>query len=244
MRNIKLTLEYDGTDFSGWQWQPRLRTVQGTLQQALAEILETSPTVLAAGRTDAGVHALGQVVNFKTESTLGAETFKNALNDHLPRDVVVLESTEVAESFHARYDAVRRTYRYVISRRHRAVGRQYAWYCKFPLDVGRMREAAAPLMGEHVFAAFSKASEDEPHFRCCVEDIRWEETEDEVVFTISANRFLHNMVRILVGTLVEVGRGRLRPEEVEEILASEDRSRAGFTVPAHGLFLQQVDYES
>lgn len=242
MRNIKLTLEYDGTDFCGWQWQPKGRTVQGTLQSSLKKLLQESPTVIAAGRTDAGVHALGQVVNFKTKSILDLNSIRLGLNSFLPRDVTILEAEEEDEKFNARFDAVKRMYRYVITKRPRAVGRQYSWYCKFNLDLDKIKNASEFLIGEHVFSAFSRADDEETHYLCNVESVQWQETKDEIILEICANRFLHNMVRIIIGTMVEVGRGRLAPEEIKEILKTRDRNRIGFTVPPQGLFLIKVYY--
>lgn len=242
MRNIKLLLEYDGTNFSGWQWQPRDRTVQGTLQVAINKLLQQTPKIYAAGRTDSGVHALGQVANFKTESQLDATSVRLGLNSYLPPDAVVLAVDEVEETFHARYSAVKRVYRYVISKRFRAIARNYSWFCKYPLDVRGIREASRHLIGEHVFSAFCKESDEEPHYLSNVESLEWSETDDEVILRICANRFLHSMVRIIAGTMVDVGRGRIKPDEVKNILDSRDRNRAGFSVPPQGLFLERVCY--
>lgn len=242
MRNIKLILEYDGTDFLGWQLQPKGRTVQGVLQGAIYELMQEKPTIYAAGRTDAGVHALGQVVNFKTNKLLELKSIKLGLNSYLPGDVVVVQVEEVDESFHARYNARKRQYRYVISKRPRAVGRQYSWHCKYPLDVEQMRKASAYLIGEHVFKAFCKEMEDEPHYLCNVESINWQETADEIILQICANRFLHNMVRIILGTLVDVGRKKIEPEIVKQMIDNQTRGKIGFTAPPQGLFLEKVFY--
>lgn len=242
MRNIKLVIEYDGTDFCGWQWQPKGRTVQGVLQSSLKELMQESPTIYAAGRTDAGVHALGQVANFKTENSLDLNSIKLGLNSYLPPDVRVLSAEEVIESFHARFDAVKRTYHYVISKGATAIGRQYSWFCKYDLDLARMQKASEFLLGKHSFEAFSKFNQEEEHYLSNVESARWEETKDELRFKICANRFLRNMVRIIIGTLVDVGRGKMLPEDVKEILDSKDRKRAGCVTPAQGLFLVKVEY--
>lgn len=242
MRNIKLTLEYDGTDFCGWQWQPKGRTIQGTLLSSLKELLQESPVVTAAGRTDAGVHALGQVANFRTENTLNPNSIRLGLNSFLPSDVRILEAEEVDETFHARHDAVKREYRYVISKRPKAVGRQYSWYCRNNVDLDKIKKATEYLIGEHVFAAFAKPNAEEPHYLCNVDSTLWKETEDDIIFEICANRFLHNMVRTIIGTMVEVGRGKLAPVEIKNILESRNRHRAGFTAPPQGLFLVKVYY--
>lgn len=235
-------MEYDGTDFSGWQWQPNVRTVQAVVEGALKEMLRETPRVVASGRTDAGVHALAQVVNFRTERSINPESLRRGLNSLLPRDVVVKDAEEVDDGFHARYDAVKRQYRYVIAKRMRALGRQYAWFCKYNLDLQNIRRASEYLIGEHVFSAFSRAIVDEKHYICNVKSIDWQESGDDITFEICANRFLHNMVRIIVGTLVEVGRGQLTANQVEQILQSRDRNMAGLTVPPHGLFLKRVFY--
>lgn len=242
MRNIKLTLEYDGTNFSGWQWQPKDRTVQATLQHAVTKLLQETPKIYAAGRTDSGVHALGQVANFETVSELDLTSIHLGLNSYLPPDVVVLEAEDVGDEFHARYSAVKRVYRYVISKRFRAVTRNYSWFCKYALDAERIRDASRHLVGEHVFTAFCRESDEEPHYLSNVESLKWTETEDSLILQICANRFLHSMVRIIVGTMVDVGRGRIEPDEVKNILESQDRNRAGFSVPPQGLFLEKVFY--
>ncbi|MCG8607434.1 tRNA pseudouridine(38-40) synthase TruA [bacterium] len=242
MRNIKLTLEYDGTDFHGWQWQPTGRTVQGTLLKAAETLLQESPNLIAAGRTDAGVHALGQVVNFKTDSDLNLNSIQLGLNSFLPQDVVVLDACDVDERFHSRFDAVKRNYRYVISTRCRAIGRQFSWHCKYQLNLDAMREATELLLGEHSFKSFCKATEEEEHYLSHVESAVWRKGDDFFTFEISAKRFLRNMVRIIVGTLVDVGRGRLKPSEMKQILQAEDRNKSGGTAPASGLTLQAVYY--
>ncbi|MFQ5602547.1 MAG: tRNA pseudouridine(38-40) synthase TruA [bacterium] len=242
MRNIKLTLEYDGSNYCGWQWQPDDNTVQKTLHSAIKSVMNDEPTLIAAGRTDSGVHALGQVVNFKTNSHLGLDAIKNGINRYLPNDVLVLAAEEAAADFHARFSATKRVYRYVIAKTRRAVGRQYAWYCKYRLELERIKTASEYLVGEHVFAVFSKETEDEPHYLSYVESAEWSETERDLIFRICAKRFLHNMVRMIVGTLVEVGRGKYEPDIIEELLESGDKSRTGATAPPHGLFLEKIYY--
>ena len=242
MRNIKLVLEYDGTDFCGWQLQPKDRTVQGVLQSSLKQLLRESPTVHASGRTDAGVHALGQVANFKTKTKLPLAAIQNGVNSYLPADVRVLSVEEAGEEFHSRYDAVKRTYRYVIAKKTLAVGRQYSWFCKYKLDLIKIHSASEFLIGKHSFEAFAKLNEEEKHYLCNVESVRWQESEEDFSFTISANRFLHHMIRIIVGTMIDVGRGKLLPGDIKDILASGDRKRAGSVVSANGLFLVRVDY--
>lgn len=242
MRNIKLTVEYDGTDFFGWQLQPGLRTVQDELESALSQVIRGPVRVIAAGRTDAGVHALGQVVNFKTESPLPIGAFLRGGNVLLPRDIRILNAEEVEPDFNARYSAVGRWYRYIISRRSRAIGRQYAWHAGYDLDHKSMQNAVSNISGDRDFASFCQSGTDVRHFRCNVYSADWRQEKDNLVFTIGANRFLHNMVRILVGTCVDIGRGHLARDAMCEILNARDRKQAGPTAPSHGLFLIRVEY--
>lgn len=242
MRNIKIVVEYDGTDFCGWQVQPNGRTVQGTLDTAVFKLFQQRPTIHGSGRTDAGVHARAQVANFKVESGLPAATICKGLNSYLPADVRVRSVENADASFHARFSAKSREYHYTIARRQQAIGRHYAWFCRYRLDVKKMRRASVYLLGAHAFEAFSKHNAKEKHYLSTVEKLAWSEDDDTLVMEIRANRFLHNMVRIIVGTLVDVGRGRLHPDAIREILDSKDRDGAGTTAPAHGLQLTKVYY--
>lgn len=240
MRNIKLTLEYDGTDFSGWQIQPHRRTVQGVLQDALAELLQKEVKLTGAGRTDAGVHALSQIANFRTESRLGTEKIQNGANSLLPPDLSVKAAEEVPTSFNARRDAVARTYRYRIVPARSPTRRRYAWELKYSLNLSRMRQASHSLLGVHDFTSFS--SDLSPAKRVTVSLCQWKKTGDETTMDIRADHFLHNMVRVLVGTLVDVGRGRLSLEDLSQILEARDRTLAGPTAPPQGLCLVNVEY--
>lgn len=243
MRTIRLTLEYDGTDFQGWQIQKDARTVQGELEKALHTLLKEEVRVVGAGRTDAGVHALGQVAHFRTQHTIPTEGLRKGLNALLPDDVVVLSAEEAPADFHARFSATGREYRYVIARRRRAVGRQYAYYWEGPLDLSAMQRAAEFILGERDFRAFCQAGAEVNHHRCEVRRAQWIDHGEELWFEIEANRFLHNMVRILVGTMLEIGRGFWPPEKMVELLQTGDRTQAGRTVPPHGLFLVAVRYD-
>jgi tRNA pseudouridine38-40 synthase len=242
MRNIKLIIEYDGSRFHGWQIQKAERTVQGEICTALRNLLEESPKICVAGRTDAGVHAKGQVANFKTRAGMPLFNIYRGLNFYLPQDVRILDVAEVEKDFHARFSALNRTYSYSITTKPCAIGRQYTWRCFFKLDTSAMQKAADALLGGHVFKAFSKHVPDEQHYLCNVELAQWQENQEQLTFTIRANRFLHNMIRIIVGTLIEVGSGKRKPGNVSEILESQDRDRAGNTAPAHGLCLVQIAY--
>jgi tRNA pseudouridine38-40 synthase len=241
-RNLKLVVEYDGTEFYGWQRQPQVRTVQGEIERVLEQLLQHPVKLTAAGRTDMGVHAQGQVVNFFTTRRLQARRLLLGLNALLPADIRVQEVCEVPHSFDARFSAVARVYRYRIATRPRAIGRQYAWYCRWSLDLELMRQAARLLLGEHDFRSFCRAEVELPHYRCCVTQADWQQSGDELWFDIRANRFLHSMVRTIVGTLVDVGRGKTPPQKVAEMLQARDRRVAGPCAPAQGLCLMHVIY--
>ncbi len=242
MRNIKLLLEYDGTRFHGWQYQPGLRTVQGEIQRALKVIFSQDITVHGAGRTDTGVHARGQVANFLIHHSMPVHTITAALNGNLPRDVRIITAEEAPENFHARYDAIKRQYSYTIATREKAIDRWYVWCYKAKLDLPSMNEAAQYLLGEHDFRAFCHVDQPLEHYRCFVESIQLEQKGELIILSIVANRFLHHMVRIILGTLINVGRGFTAIEQIPVILESRDRSRAGPTVPAKGLCLEKIYY--
>jgi tRNA pseudouridine38-40 synthase len=242
MLNVKLTLEYDGGKFYGWQYQPKLRTVQGELERALEIFLREKVHAYVAGRTDTGVHALGQVSNFKTNIEVDPNTIPRSLNGILPHDVVVKHAELVPLEFHARYDALSRQYRYVISRYPVAVGRGYAYFSKFPLDLEAMKNASQHLLGEHNFRAFCSGATEDPHYLSNVEEIAWEDNGDKIYMSIRANRFLRSMVRVIVGSLLQVGRGKMAPDDIAKILAAQNRVAAGVTAPPHGLFLEKVFY--
>jgi tRNA pseudouridine38-40 synthase len=241
-RSFKMVLEYDGSEFHGWQVQPGLRTVQEEIEKSIHRITGEIPRVTGAGRTDSGVHALGQVASFSVFNGISPERFQKALNALLPSDVRVLQMHEMAESFDARRKAVSRTYRYVISRRPVAVGRQYAWQPPLKYDLKSMVAVSETLTGRHVWKSFSRSGGMERDFVSTVKDVRWIERPDAVWFEITAERFFHNMVRIILGTLFDVGRGKMSVEEFKNLFDSNDRRLAGTTLPPHGLFLVRVDY--
>jgi tRNA pseudouridine38-40 synthase len=243
MRNIKLTLEYDGTDFCGWQRQANDRTVQAEVERSLSMLTEETIIVTAAGRTDSGVHARGQVINFKTLSELPLTTFVRGGNSRLLHDVRILGAEEVDPDFSARYSAKARLYRYYIAKKQSAVGRQYAWYYWNPLDINEMRAACTPILGSHDFSGFCQSGAVVDHYLCDVRHAWWLENDQFIIFEICANRFLHNMVRILVGTMVKIGEEQSSFKSMAEILASQERDAAGPTAPALGLFLIKVMYD-
>lgn len=247
MRTLRLVLEYDGTHFAGFQIQPGRRTVQGELEAALARITQETIRVVAAGRTDAGVHARGQVVSFRTGSPLPVERLHRALLALLPADITVHRVQEMPPGFHARRDARRRLYRYTILNRpvRPAIGRQYVWHVPDPLDVAAMQAACRYLIGTHDFAAFAGLSSGRRGRRTERTVYRadlWRE-QAAVIFEIEANAFLPQMVRTIVGTLVEIGRGRREPAAMAAILAARDRRAAGPTAPPQGLCLMRVWYD-
>jgi len=259
MRNLKLILSYDGADFSGWQVQPDVTTVQGTLASAIGRITGEKVLPQGSGRTDAGVHALAQVMTFVTESSVPTENFVRALNDILPAAVRVLEVTEAAPDFHARHSACAKTYRYRICRRSICPPflARYVWHYPYPLDEGAMARAAGLVVGEHDFTSFAAV---DPERRMNYEghdssqreaegsNVRsifassWERAGEELVYTVRGSGFLHHMVRNLVGTFILAGRGTLQVDDVTRILEARNRSAAGATAPAAGLYLVNVEY--
>ena len=250
MRNLKLILTYDGSDFAGWQVQPDVATVQGTLASAVARI--TGETVLpqGSGRTDAGVHALAQVATFATESSVPTANFAKALNDILPASIRVLEVEEAAADFHARRSALAKTYRYRIYRAAICPPflARYVWHYPYPLQEEAMVRAARRVEGEHDFTSFAAVDPERGRDGAPVSNLRrifsstWERLGDEFVYTVRGSGFLHHMVRNLVGTFILVGKGTLQPEDITRILGARDRSAAGATAPAGGLYLVNVEY--
>ena len=242
MPNYRLDLEYDGTDFHGWQKQPGLRTVQGELSSHLDALAGAPVLLVGAGRTDAGVHALGQVASFEMQRDLAPERLERILNSRLPHDVRVLRAQRAPAAFSARHSAVARCYRYQMARRPSAVRRRYFFELEHRVDVEAMNAAAGWLLGDQDFTAFV-ASDAGPGCRCLVSRAVVHVHDDEFVyFDITANRFLHNMVRRLTGALVEVGRGRLSVAALRDVLRHRDRSRGGPCLPPQGLYLMEVRY--
>ena len=247
MRTFKLTIAYDGTSYAGWQRQADIDTVQARLEDALAEFEGGAVTVHGAGRTDAGVHARGQVASFSMRHTIDVDALWRALNAKLPEDVRVVRVEAASESFHARYQARRKTYRYRISQGPVAdpMERRFAWHVPEMLDLAAMDRAGAALVGRHDFAAFQTAAGD-ADVRSTVRtilDLRvWPESAEIVAVDVTGDGFLRYMVRTITGTLVDVGLGRRPESEMADILASRSRDRAGVTAPPHGLCLLAVDY--
>ena len=238
----RLDLEYDGSEFHGWQVQPGQRTVQGELAAALQRLCREPVRVQGAGRTDAGVHALGQVASFESDRALEPARLLRSLGALLPDDVRVWRAGRASPDFAARFAALSRTYTYWMLRGPSALGRRFHHILRFPVDLESMAAAAALLRGEHDFSAFAASRSDVEHGVCDVLSVGVSGTTSRIRFDITANRFLHNMVRRLAGALVEVGRGRLSGEDLRQTVATQDRSRGGPCLPASGLFLVEVRY--
>jgi len=250
MRNLKLILSYDGTEFAGWQVQPDAVTVQGTLASAIGRVTGEKVLPQGSGRTDAGVHALAQVVTLVTESSVPTGNFVKALNDVLPASVRVLEVEEVAADFHARKSARAKTYRYRIYRAAICppLLAKYVWHYPFPLDEAAMIRAAGRVEGEHDFTSFAAVDPERGREGVPASNLRrvfsssWERQGDEFVYTVTGSGFLHHMVRNLVGTFILVGKGTLQADDLTRILEASNRSAAGATAPASGLYLVKVEY--
>ena len=258
MRNIKLVLAYDGTDFCGWQVQPYAPSIQGTLTSAIGRITGEKVLPQGSGRTDAGVHALAQVATFTTKSVIPATNLQTALNDILPASIRVLEASEVAAEFHARKSARAKTYRYRIYRDALCPPflARYVWHYPYPLDEDAMQIAAPRVEGEHDFTSFAAADPEkdinheghEVTRRKETQNVRsifsseWQRQETELTYEVRGNGFLHHMVRNLVGTFLLIGKGTLKPLDVITILEAKNRSQAGATAPASGLYLVSVEY--
>jgi tRNA pseudouridine38-40 synthase len=252
MHYFKLTIAYDGTDFHGWQIQSNKPTIQGEIVNVLRRLTQEHLTIHGAGRTDAGVHALGQVASFRTQSPLSAQEFQRALNALLPPAIRIVHSEEVGPDFNARWSARGKTYRYRIYRGKVVPPMlwRYVLHYPFPLDEGAMIDAAPRFAGTHDFASFaaSTGSEEDDKERSTEREIYSAELmpvpdEEELVFTVKGRSFLRYMVRKMVGTLLDIGRGKLAPGDIERLYEIKDRSKSGPTVPPHGLFMVEVQHE-
>jgi len=247
MRNVKLTLSYDGTDYQGWQTQPGFRTVQETLEAAIAKLTgEEKIRVNASGRTDAGVHALGQVANFYSVTNLPCDVLVRAINAHLPPDAAVLAAEDMPQAFDANRDAKRKLYRYVIHDGDvpSVFLRRYACHSRHRLDADAMRRAAEPLKGRHDFHSFETDWPNRMSSVRTVTQLSVNRFGDYIWIDVEADGFLYNMVRAIAGTLINVGRGYWPAVQVAAILKAEDRTQAGPTAPAQGLFLVRVSYDA
>ena len=244
MRNIKLTIEYDGTSYGGWQKQKNNRTIQQCIEEAIKLLTGEEVELIGSSRTDAGVHAKGMVANFITNSKIPSDKFREAINTKLPDDIGIIKSEEVDKNFHSRYDSKGKTYCYTLVNRYEKVclGRSYVYQVRDELNYNLMKDAAKYFLGKHDFKAFKTNGS---YVKTSVRTISGLELElkgDVLKIFISADGFLYNMVRIIVGTLIEVGKGKIKPEDIESIIRNGDRSKAGPCVPPNGLVLEKVFY--
>ncbi len=242
MRCLKLTIEYDGTDFVGWQSQLNGRAVQDEIIRVLHLVLGEPVTLIGAGRTDSGVHARGQVAGFRTENRIAPGKLHSALNGQLPDDIRVHAVEEVPPTFHARFGARQRGYSYHISLKATALDRRTSWFVKFPLDVELMKCAAARMRGTHDFSAFCKHEAEVENRVCSVVTSEWVAVDSRLIYRVAADRFVHGMVRAMVGTMVDIGRGYTPLESLSGIFEAHARSAAGGAAPARGLCLEEVLY--
>ena len=244
MRNIKLIIEYDGKSFNGWQKQPTKLNIQGEIERAIGEITGEEIKLIGSGRTDAGVNALGQTANFKTNSTIPIEKIPLALNSKLKKSIVIVSAEEVDDSFHSRYKVKSKTYRYTInnSQNGSAIYRDMEYHFPIKLDVKKMKEAAKYFEGEHDFKGFKASGTSSKSSVRTIYKADVKQDGDRIYIELTGNGFLYNMVRIISGTLLDVGLGKIDVNDIPEIIDSKDRKRAGKTLPAHGLCLVKVEY--
>ena len=244
MRNIKLIIEYDGKDFNGWQKQPNKLNIQGEIEKAISEITGEEIELIASGRTDSGVHSLGQTANFKTNSNIPIEKIPIAINSKIKKSIVIKDAEEVDERFHSRYSVKSKKYRYTInnSKFGTALFRDMEYHFPFKLDENKMNEGAKLFIGEHDFKAFKASGTSSKSSVRIIYDAEVKRDGDRVIIELIGNGFLYNMVRIIAGTLLDVGTGKIEPSEIKNIIESKDRNLAGKTLPARGLCLLKVDY--
>ena len=245
MRNIKLTIEYDGKDFNGWQKQPNKLNIQGTIEQAIKCVTGEDVELNASGRTDAGVHALGQVANFKTNSKIPIEKFAIAINSRLKKSIVIKKAEEVDERFHSRLNCKKKTYRYIInnSEEGSAIYRNLETHIPQKLDISKMEQAIKYFEGEHDFKAFKASGTSSKSSVRTIYEAKIYQKGEKIFIELTGNGFLYNMVRIIVGTLVDVGMGKIKPEDIPQIINEGKRENAGKTLPPNGLYLLNVMYE-
>ncbi|KXG75691.1 tRNA pseudouridine synthase A [Fervidicola ferrireducens] len=242
--NVKILLEYDGSNYHGWQRQKNALTIQEVVEEAVYKVTGEKVKVIGAGRTDAGVHARGQVANFHTNCRIPVERLPYAINSHLPEDIVVKGAEEVPDDFHARYSAKAKVYTYTIYNAPfpSPLMRKYSYFYPHILDVEAMQEAAKAFVGVHDFTAFRASGSPVKSSIRNVMRLEVKKNKDVITIEVEADGFLYNMVRIIAGTLLEVGSGKRTPEEIPSVISSRDRERAGITLPAHGLCLEKVVY--
>ena len=245
MRNIKLTIEYDVKDFNGWQKQPTKLNIQGEIERAIEQITGEKVDLIASGRTDAGVHSLGQIANFKTESKLPIEKFPVALNSKLKKSIRIQNAEEVEENFHSRYSCKQKTYRYIInnSKEGSAIYRNLEYHMPIKLDIKSMEKAIKYFEGEHDFKGFKASGTSSKNSVRKIYKAEIKKDGDRILIELTGSGFLYNMVRIIAGTIVEVGLGKIKPEDIPNIIESKDRTKAGKTLPPYALYLVKVEYK-
>lgn len=246
MRNIKLTIEYDGKDFNGWQRQPKKLNIQGTIEEVIKRITGEDIDLMASGRTDAGVHAFGQVANFKTNSNIPVDKIAIAINSNLKKSIRIISAEEVDDRFHSRLTCKKKTYRYVINNSEfsSAIYRNLETHIPQKLDVEKMKTAAKYFEGEHDFKAFkASGTSSKSSVRIIYKADVKEMNNNRIYIELTGNGFLYNMVRIISGTLVDVGLGKIEPDEIKKIIELKDRNLAGKTMPPNGLYLVSVEYK-
>lgn len=237
-----IKLAYKGTNYFGWQYQPDAISVQETLNKALSTLLKTNIDILGAGRTDSGVNAKEMFAHFDYETEIDTKKIVYKLNSFLPKDIAIFDLIKVHDDAHARFDATKRTYEYHIHTKKNAFESDDSWYYSLPLDVEKMNEACKILFEYIDFECFSKTHTDVNTFNCKIFEANWKQNEEKLVFTIAADRFLRNMVRAIVGTMINIGSGKVSLNDFRKIIESKNRSKAGFSVPAHGLYLTKIEY--
>ncbi len=245
MRNIKLTIEYDGKDFNGWQKQPNKLNIQGEIERAIKEITGEDVELFASGRTDAGVHAIAQIANFKTNSNFQIEKYPIALNSKLKKSIRIQNAELVDERFHSRYNCKKKTYKYIInnSKYGSAIYRNLEYFLPNKLDIEAMQKAAKYFEGEHDFKAFKASGTSSKSSTRTIYNAEVKKDGDRIIIELTGNGFLYNMVRIIAGTLIEVGQGKINPEKIPKIIESKDRREAGRTLPPYALYLVKVNYD-
>ncbi|MDX9923638.1 MAG: tRNA pseudouridine(38-40) synthase TruA [Ignavibacteriaceae bacterium] len=244
MNNYKLTIQYEGTNYCGWQSQLNAPSIQSEITAAIKIILKSDINLIGSGRTDTGVHALGQVANFKIENKLDQEKLRYSLNCILPDDISIVKVDETDENFHSRFDAKLRTYLYIISKIKSPFYKNYSYNYPFhkKLSIAELNKLSKELIGEKDFSSFSRKNPDLKNYNCIIKKAYWKENREFIYFVISANRFLHGMVRAITGTLLEINKLGGDCRELSNIISQKDRTKAGESIPAKGLFLYKVEY--
>lgn len=237
-----MQLSYNGSAYHGWQIQPNAATVQETIEKALSTLLNSKINIVGAGRTDTGVHASEMYAHFDVDHSIDTKDLAYKLNAFLPKDITIASIVEVDADAHARFSATERTYEYKVSTVKNVFNYDFAYNMHLPLDVDKMNAASHILLDYNDFQCFSKSNTDVKTYNCNIKMALWSTRHNELIFTISADRFLRNMVRAIVGTLINIGLGKLEVEDMHTIITSKDRSKAGYSVPAHGLYLVKVEY--